>query len=71
MADPHSFLYTWLKDGAEMWLAGDWTDLALDRLYGLMLRLRASAEPAWCRVGGRGVRVLRGATRHGIACGLN
>lgn len=65
------FLFSWLKDGEEMWLSGAWTELALERLYTLAERLRAGAVPATRQVGGRGVRVLRGPPRHRIACGRN
>ena len=66
----HTFLFSWLKDGEEMWLAGPWTEAALERLYVTAERLRAGAVPAIRGVGGRGVRVLRQQEqRWPIACG--
>ncbi len=54
-----------------MWLIGAWGEAQLERLYATAERLRAGALPATRQVGGRGVRVLRGLPRHGIACGRN
>ena len=78
MADPHSFLYTWLKDGAEMWLAGnDWLEVELEKLYTLAEILRPGATPATRLIGGRyvsatgnvPVRVMCPTGRHCIPCG--
>ena len=71
MADPNKFLYSWLRDGSEMWLAGnDWLDYQLEHLYLLAERLRTA--PARRLVGGHhGVRVLRQTGRHCIHVGRN
>ena len=71
MPDPHQFLSAWLQDGANLWLAGHWSDLALERLHALILHLRPGAQPATRHVGGRGVRLRRGEASHVIHVGRN
>ena len=78
MPDPHTFLYSWLRDGSEMWLAGnDWLEVQLEHLYTLAEILRPGATPATRQVGGRyvsatasvPVRVHSATGQHGIPCG--
>ncbi len=69
MSDPHGFLWSWLRDGSEMFLSGLWGDYQLEHLYRLAEQLRP--VPAYRRVGGYGVRVLSQTERYGIHVGCN
>ena len=69
MSDPHGFLWSWLRDGSEMFLAGSWLDVQLEHLYRLAEQLRPALD--YRRVGGHGVRVLCQTERHCIHIGRN
>mgnify|MGYP001575058547 FL=1 len=53
----HHFLWSWLKDGAEMFLCGDWLDGQLELLYTHAERFRLLSKPTLYVVCGRSIRV--------------